>query len=92
MGNVRSSKEIKRSLLRRAFDENRGPEMIQKILEIEKRVNDMPEGHAEMLALAEQWSGMAQGVRMLNLLDKKSVYVDEAASAKLDMPGPKTFH
>lgn len=67
---VRSSREIKQSLLRRAFAENRGAEMIQEILTRVRRAREMPEGHKEALELARHWDdacGNVQAIRKLNL-------------------------
>lgn len=59
----RSTKEIKQKLLRRAFRENRGAEMIQEIQKRKSSVKDMPEHHKAGLKFAQEQDRIAR--RML---------------------------
>ncbi|MCB9989772.1 MAG: hypothetical protein H6867_00140 [Rhodospirillales bacterium] len=67
---VRSSRDIKQSLLRRAFAENRGAEMIERIQHHVNRARQMPLEHAYGLKLAQLFDercGTSKTLRSLSL-------------------------
>ncbi len=94
---VRSSEEIEKSLLRRAFAAGCQPEMEQKIKELRDRVNDMPEGHVEGMTLAhffDEECGSSQALRSVSLLDDKFFYKSNTLrgeSDKEDSPSDITY-
>ena len=61
---VRSAREIKAGLLKRAFANDRGPEMIALILERGRRAREVPMDHIE--ALCQIDDNQPRAVRMLN--------------------------
>lgn len=69
---TRSRKEIKQSILRTAFDEGRGPEMIAKIQAVVRQVqSDVAHGVAELRNF-ERWNaGASQAVRADNLIQER---------------------
>jgi hypothetical protein len=66
---IRSRKEIKKRLLRRAFDEGRGAEVIAEIQKRVNRVRDLSETHKEILDDCRINNyGQPRVVQMLNAL------------------------
>jgi len=65
---VRTRREIKESLLRRAFDEDRGPEVIAAIQECLKRAELSEEEKDALIAIRLTNTGQPRSVRMLNAL------------------------
>lgn len=91
---VRSTKEIKAGMLRRAFDgqsKYTPTEVISMILEAGQRAKDIPEDHRA--ALQEIDSSQPRSVLMLNALSRhmgsNERYVD--ATTKTYTPGPLTL-
>lgn len=72
--NIRSVKEIKQSLLRKAIAQDRGPEMIQLILWRLAEIKHHAAKDAQALEEARFASGQPQSVRALNTL---AYYCDE---------------
>lgn len=65
--NVRSRRDIKEALLKKAIKEGRGPEMISQILSRITSGQDVPSDHQEILAESRYVDdGQPRGVRLLN--------------------------
>lgn len=69
--NVRSRKEIKRKLLKKAIEEGRGPEMILMIQWRLSQSQNIPEEHKEALEESAMLNeGQPRSVKMLNALSR----------------------
>lgn len=69
--NVRSRKEIKRKLLKKAIEEGRGPEMILIIQWRLSQSKHLPEDHKEALEENAMLNkGQPRSVKMLNTLSR----------------------
>ncbi len=89
---VRSTIEIKRKLLRRAWDglsKYSGPEMIAMILERQRRAREIPALH--VLALHQIDDQEPRSVRALNLLHEE-IGNPLRYTGKLPVPGSSSIH
>lgn len=68
--NVRSAYEIKQALLKRAIEENRGPELIARILKRVSRVRSLADEDRDILDDCRMFDGQPRSVMMLNALSR----------------------
>lgn len=86
---VRTRKEIKRSLLRRAFDEDRGPEIIAEILERNARIKEQSEADRGLLLECRLTGhGQPRSVQLLNALAR----LDGSNKRFTDTSNPPIIH
>ncbi len=86
--NVRSAYEIKQNLLRRAIAENRGPEMIARILKRITRVREGTEEDREILDDLRLYFDQPRSVQMLNALARHH----GTAQRYTEHPAGETIH
>ncbi|MCB9987752.1 MAG: hypothetical protein H6868_00295 [Rhodospirillales bacterium] len=87
--NVRSAYEIKQALLKRAIAQDRGPEMIARILKRIARVKELAAEDREILDDLRLYFDQPRSVQMLNALARAS----GSPARYAEMPqGHQTLH
>lgn len=86
--NVRSAYEIKQALLKRAIEEDRGPEIIARILKRVTRVKALSDEDRDILDDCRMFENQPRSVMLLNALSR---YQGEDHRF-FEVPDDVTFH